>query len=168
MSLQDMVARTTQSSDAEVIRSRKNHVRAGEGPRQEAGGDQALCTTTSMTLTSSQYVPLSSIYDSLWSAFPSCDGHIAFTECRLTPPLARYWLSIRVSWRWNPHNRFRQHGAERPNIGGARHFERCAQGEFSRIRIRCGVPASFEKLRRFIVIMCNILERLEDKRSRDA
>lgn len=42
MSLKDMAARTTQSFDAEVIKSMNNQVRAGESPRREAEGEAPI------------------------------------------------------------------------------------------------------------------------------
>ena len=67
-SLKDMASRTTQSFDAEVIRSmnnrsntRRSALLAASSTAVEAGG-QRKQTMTSTTSTSSQYVPLSSIY----------------------------------------------------------------------------------------------------------
>lgn len=72
MSLKDMAQRSTQSFDAEVIKSMNNRANSrraelggggggGSSFPVEAGGERRG-TTTSTTSTSSQYVPLSSIY----------------------------------------------------------------------------------------------------------
>lgn len=63
MSLKDMAARTTQSYDAEVIKSMNNRATGGGGGSMpnEPGGERRG-TTTSTTSTSSQFVPLSSTY----------------------------------------------------------------------------------------------------------